>query len=260
VKTRGPINPRYLSYTPHLVTYLDILGFRDLIKKKEDNPNFISRMIRRVIETTRPDKLTKEENEENYVNFSDLIVHTVPIFSNSNTTFPTGLVYSEILGLAHAQAELICEELLIRGAVTIGKIEHSYNVIFGPGLISAYDLEQKYRFPRIVLGDPLLREIKTNRLLRFHDTYEDEMKYISTFVREDDDGVMFIDYLGGMQGEFRKPEGYLEFLSTHRKFVLKGLAEFGGTPVFPKYRWLRKYHNRVVRRRLKRTLRRKYCI
>ena len=132
-----PIMLRNLVYSPHLVTYLDILGFRRLIKTK--HPNFISRAIRRVTETTRPDKLTKKENEENYVKFSDLILHTVPIHSRANLMYPTGLVYSEILGLAHAQTELIYEGLVLRGAVTLGKIERSYKVIFGPGLINAYD-------------------------------------------------------------------------------------------------------------------------
>src|SRR5437899_10046780 len=158
---------RNLAYSPHLVTYLDILGFRNLLYTK--HPNFISRSIRRVLETTRPDKLTKEENEENYVVFSDLIVHTVPINSRANTTFPTGLVYSEILGLAHAQAELIDDGLVIRGAITAGEIERSYNVVFGRGLISAYELEDKKAlFPRIIIDDALLRAMKTNRLLRYH--------------------------------------------------------------------------------------------
>lgn len=251
---------RNLSYTPHLVTYVDILGFRELVHKQ--HPNFISRIIRRVIETTKPDEVDKKENEENYVNFSDLIVHTVPINSRSNVTYPSGVVYSEILGLVHAQAELIDEGLLIRGAVTIGDIERSYRVIFGPGLISAYDLEQKSaRFPRIIVDAALLRATKKNRLLRFHDKPKDEMKYISALVQKDDDGVAFIDYLGGMQDEFREPDHYVSFLDNHKKLISKGLSDFAGNrKILRKYRWLRKYHNRVIRKRLKPKLHRQYCV
>src|SRR5260370_13496975 len=104
---------RNLAYSPHLITYIDILGFRELVEEK--STNFISRAIRRVIETTAPDELIRKRNSENYVNFSDLIVHTVTIFSSSNKKITDGLVFCQINHLALAQIRLIDEGLLLRG-------------------------------------------------------------------------------------------------------------------------------------------------
>jgi hypothetical protein len=249
-KSVSPKQKRNLEYSPHLISYIDILGFRELVAEK--SPNFISKAIRRVIETTAPDAQVMKKNHENYINFSDLIVHTVPIFSSANKKFPDGLVFWEINHLALAQISLIDEGLLLRGAVTIGMLERTYGVLFGPGIISAYELEREQaQFPRIVVDSDLIKAVKTNPLLRAH-PYEEEMKYISKFIKMDDDGVSFIDYLGGMQDEVREPEDYFGVLETHKEFVEKNIAKFKeNRRVLSKYLWLKKYHNAVVQARLK---------
>jgi hypothetical protein len=130
---------RYLRYSPYVVTYIDILGFRELVQKK--SPNFISWAIRQVREITVPDVQKIKDEKEHYVYFSDLIVHTVPLLSEVNQDKPRGIVFREIQQIAMVQAVLMEKGLLLRGAVTVGDIERSYGVLFGSGLISAYELE-----------------------------------------------------------------------------------------------------------------------
>src|SRR5881394_1122419 len=189
-KSISPKQKRHLVYSLHLISYIDILGFRELVAEK--SPNFISKAIRRVIEATAPDAQILKRNRENYINFSDLIVHTVPILSPANKKFREGLAFVEINSLALAQAALIGEGLLLRGALTIGEIERTYSVLFGPGLISAYELERhQAQFPRIVVDPNLFEALKEVPLLRAHE-YSEEMEYISKWVKRDDDGVIFI--------------------------------------------------------------------
>jgi hypothetical protein len=247
-KSISPKQKRNLEYSLHLISYIDILGFRELVAEK--SPNFISKAIRRVIETTAPDAQIMKRNRENYINFSDLIVHTVPILSSANKKFQDGLAFVEINSLALAQAALIEEDLLIRGALTLGNIERTYGVLFGPGLISAYELEQHHaQFPRIVVDPDLFEALKEVPLLRAHE-YTEEMEYISKWVKRDDDGIIFIDYLGGMQDE-GEPGDYLAFLMVHKEFVEKNIAKFkDDRRVLTKYLWLKKYHNAVVKTRL----------
>lgn len=239
---------RNLKYAVHLVTYLDILGFRELIS--EESPNFISKAIRLVIEATAPDTELRHRYKENYTNFSDLIVHTVPVYSVANKKYKDGLVYCRVLDLLFAQTALIQEGLLLRGALTIGNIERTYGVLFGPALIAAYDLErEKAKYPRIILDPRLLEELKTNPHLRRH-KYREEMEYLSPFLKTDGDGVVFIDYLGGSQSEFSADE-YFVFLEAHKRLVEAGLADFRNEPrILPKYEWLRQYYNDTVRARL----------
>ncbi len=160
-----------------------------------------------------------------------------------------GIVFHEIQRLALAQAALIDEGLLLRGALTLGMLERSYGVLFGPGIISAYELERdQAQFPRIIVEPSLIEALKTTPLLTAH-TYEEEMTYISKFIKRDDDGIIFIDYLGSMQEE---AEDFLGALRIHKEFVEGNIAKFKESKrVLSKYLWLKKYHNAVVQSRLK---------
>jgi hypothetical protein len=245
---------RKLHYTPHVVTYIDILGFRELIHEK--SPGAISRAIRHVRDVTVPDADKLKFDRENYVNFSDLIVHTVPVHSKSNREKPWGIVSHEIRYIAMVQAVLIEKDILLRGTITIGEIERSYGVLFGPGLIAAYELERDQAvYPRIVVDHRLTQALRSVPLLRHrHRGYEDEMKVLSDVIRRDDDGVIFVDYLGFMQKALENsPRSYRSLLETHRRLVERNLAKFrDNNRVLSKYLWLRKYHNAVVQGRMER--------
>jgi hypothetical protein len=254
-----PKKRRNFKYSLHLVTYLDILGFRDLVS--EESPNFISTAIRRVIEATAPDKKNKKQYGENYVNFSDLIVHTIPVYSRANMKYRIGLVFDRVQSLLYAQVALIEEGLLVRGALTLGDVERTYKVLFGPGVIAAYDLERKKaRVPWIIVDPALLDALKTNPSLRRH-KYKEEMEYLSSWLKMDnDDELFFIDYLGGLYSEY-DATAYARFLITHRKLIERGLVEFADDPkILPKYLWLKNYHNETVRIKLEATIQNRYLV
>jgi hypothetical protein len=188
---------RHLTYSPHVVTYIDILGFRELVARK--TPNFISQSIRNVRDITVPDKIAVKRHKENYVYFSDLIVHTIPVLSESNRNAPRGIVAGELRYLALVQAVLIEKGLLLRGAVTLGDIERSYGVLFGPGLISAYELERDYaQYPRIIVDQKLIESLQDDPLLRRH-SHKREMKLLSNCLRLDDDGLVLSTILASCE-------------------------------------------------------------
>jgi hypothetical protein len=163
--------------------------------------------------------------------------------------------------MAMVQAVLVEMGLLVRGAVTVGEIERTYGVLFGPGLISAYELERKQaKYPRIVVDRRLIEALKSNRLLRRYD-YDREMKILSYCIRLDDDGIPFIDYLGFMQKVLRKNQDYYALVETHKKFIEKNMLKFeGNESVLSKYLWLRKYHNAVIRTKVNRELQKQFHI
>src|SRR5258705_12897795 len=116
MSTPSKTKKRKLAYKLHLIAYLVILGFRELIKSKP--PGFISHVIGRTIEWTSPDTEDRRAFQENYANFSDLIVHTIPLETRAVNAVG-GDLYYEIKNLAYAQAALINEGVLLRGAVAI---------------------------------------------------------------------------------------------------------------------------------------------
>ena len=189
--------------------------------------------------------------EEEYQTFSDLIIHSVPIDSPVNQKVRVGLVYFQVLKLVHAQAKLIDDGVIIRGALTLGDLVKSHNVLYGPALIRAYDLEREFaRSPRIILDPQLFEMIRLNPLLRRHD-FETEAVHLNQLVKRDDSGLQFVDYLRGIETEIDDPGYYPQFLLTHKKLIERGIKEHqDNMGVLSKYIWLRHYHNTVVNERL----------
>lgn len=231
-----------VAYSPHLVTYLDIMGFRNLIENK--SPGFISKVIR----LWKQETALGSESQNYHVDFkqfSDLIVVTCPINSRENVKTRPGLVFWEVQRLMFAQARLIEEGILVRGAVTVGNIVKSYREIYGPAILQAYELESRTAiFPRIVIDERILTELKRNILLRRHD-FRTEMEYLSVFLHTDNKNVTFVDYLRGALSE--DPEGAPRFFVKHKELIEQGLWDFRrNRRIREKYRWLQRYHNSVV--------------
>ncbi len=237
---------RHLIYSPHLITYIDILGFRELVEKKD--PNFISKAIREVLEVTRPSVHTQKFKKENYVNFSDLIVHTVPFVDNSDKWKAYEILVSRVKYIALVQTVLIERGLLLRGAITVGNMERTYGVLFGPGLISAYELERDQAlFPRIIVDPGLLETLEENQLFDMMNRRQ-LMRQLSKCLKRDDDGLVFVDYLGFMGHVLGNDRGaFLNLVAKHKKLIDRNLRRFArNKKVLSKYLWLRKYHNAVI--------------
>ena len=102
--------------------------------------------------------------------------------------------------------------------------------------------------PRVIVDPRLILEIELNELLRAkHHSILDELGYARSVLREDTDGLWFIDYLKAFQTEVDEPPMYLEFLEQHRQLIeskLKASTTLDRTS--RGYTWLRSYHNRVI--------------
>ena len=82
--------------------------------------------------------------------------------------------------VAHRAREFDC---LIRGAVTIGPLYHESGLIFGQGLVSAYDMESCVaKYPRIIVDDTVLNGAPAGR-------------DAETSMFQDDDGRWCLDYM-----------------------------------------------------------------
>ena len=109
-----------VRYTPSLVAYLDILGFRDLVSKI--SPNRISRIIRMVKEEIIPNGMFAEAAKVQHRNFSDLTVITLPNHKLQTDPFVGPPLAYIVQHLGVAQARLIDEQIVVRGSITVGEI------------------------------------------------------------------------------------------------------------------------------------------
>lgn len=251
-KGAGRPAPVARPYRPAVVTFLDILGFRERVAASQD-----ATAIRRILARLRsfsdvgdPDeKLEAEHGFEvtRSIAFSDSVVR-IRFF---DTDYPSGALYHEVLSLLHVQAEMMGADVLVRGGVTVGDVYLEGDMAFGPGFNRAYDLESQFaNVPRIVIGPEAFVALRTEpRLVAVDHTPDEDIAYLRRLLKRGDDGFWFIDYLQAMRSELDHPELHPEIVAQHRALIINGAATAPPhSRVLQKYLWLAQYLNDAVDR------------
>lgn len=234
-----------IKYNHSIVSFFDILGFRNIV---EDNS---AETIYKILEIFKNQSKHDEELaslfEMKFTNFSDCVVRSVDFIGNE-AEYPIEIFFSELIDLVHIQCSLIYENILIRGAISIDEIFHNNNVIFGPGLIESYTLENKCaKYPRIVITKNLIDtifevfgEISSKRDL------QSDINYIMSLLRGENENLYFIDYLKVINNEVDDHTDYVNFLSHHKNLIINNYSSETKSKIKEKYIWLAEYHNDVV--------------
>ncbi|QQS34789.1 MAG: hypothetical protein IPM56_11005 [Ignavibacteriales bacterium] len=237
-----------MKYDISIIAYFDILGFKNIVNRGH-KANDVYSILDKFRFFSKPDHEIAKDYEQSFFNFSDCAVRTTKILSRVNKRRPVGLLFYELIDVLHLQFELVHKGIFIRGGLTIGEIYNKDNFIFGPGLVSAYELESKVAiYPRIVVPKELVEMVKNVPALKaFHHGVDDELEYINGLLKYDVAGFYFIDYMKASESEI-EPEDYLAFLMTHKNNIKANLALYNkDDSVLPKYKWLKRYHNSCVR-------------
>jgi hypothetical protein len=141
-----------VRYREAIVTFVDILGFKSLV---DGNPaHVVAAAIDRLQQSVQPADprarraATVRPIDSSRVHaFSDCVVR-VRLIEGPDDLGPTFI--HELADLAAIQASLAQAGVFVRGGVTIDEIHSSDTVVFGPGLIRAYKLENELaHVPRI---------------------------------------------------------------------------------------------------------------
>lgn len=252
-----------ISYEQRLVAFIDILGFKDIVRQSERDSTKVQLLFSAL--TYLKDWETSDKWDLKYVaieedaqkkgvenfdirgntnstSFSDSVVVSVRVNNNVNEMAST-----LIINLAYIGAILMEQGILFRGALTIGNIVHRDNgMVFGHGLIDAYLLESKSaKYPRIILSDKLISELNyplEHKKFRF--PYH---QYISRF----EDGCVGFHQMIYYQVIDSWIEMTKEKMSTSleniRKTIIAGLDSNMENPeIFEKYRWLKDQYNELI--------------
>lgn len=143
--------PAAIAYENRIVAFLDILGFRAMVGKFQSDPTLQQRLHRALTEIKaykgfagNPGTVQKEVEASV---FSDSIV----ISAAADQLFT---VIWTCIGL---QARLMATGVLARGGISQGPTFHQNDVLYGEGMIKAYDLESKAAiYPRVVIAPELI--------------------------------------------------------------------------------------------------------
>jgi hypothetical protein len=236
-----------IDYRRCIVTYVDILGFKELISKSQKDSAVRAGILSalQTFSASLNDAGIPVEGQPPIQppflvrNFSDLLLRFRPIIDVKDIS---QAVISELVDICFAQATLLRDGILLRGAVTLGELFWDDNHVFGPGLVRAYEIESRLStYPRIVV------EPEVNRYLEA----EEHLKYLEIISR-DFDGSWFVDYLNGYFTSANQFLGDLDILglSEIRDVITADLPD-PQLPVSSKAQktfWLARYYDRVVQK------------
>ena len=260
---REDVETKDARYEKCIVSFMDILGFRDLVSKSkaEDIFGAIS-LFKKVTDPPdfEDDYISEVMYESGALNptycqfISDAIVRVSAyerIPDENNGFIPrTNALQNELDDLLAAQISLVERRILVRGGISFGDVfidREGNGPFFGPGLIRAYDLENEEAvYPRLIIDACLLEEFRNNPQLTQYGADEDEKKELFALLRTGEDGIVFIDYVRAAHTCMETYEKYVDFLFQHKDLILTNLEAVKNGKTRRKYIWLARYHNCVV--------------
>jgi hypothetical protein len=251
------------AYQQRLVAFIDILGFRQLVKdsNSDDSKILLLQDILKYLKTWEGSekwgvKLIEIEEDAQKKGleifkiagntactcFSDsIVVSVLSDDTNINETTSTLIANLSLIG-----STLLKAGILWLGGITFGNLIHSNDgIIIGQALIDAYELQSQYaKYPRIILSDVLLNKLnyplatKMNRY-PYH-------QYLDRFA----DGCVGFHQMVFYQVLQSAPSynsRLKDELAVIRKNIINGLDfSFENIEVFLKYKWLAEQYNKLI--------------
>ncbi len=177
------------EYKEHFVAFLDILGFKSLLKNASCEELYSIFEVLHKKTSGRRNQNGVEIQAYNHIHhtiLSDSVI--VYIKSDIDDAFAALLDVCTKLQYSLANRD---KPILLRGGITVGDLFYENDIIYGVGLASAYLLENNLaKFPRIIFtGDTLDRGLKNTKYMFT------SMEGIIRPYQEDGDALYYIDYL-----------------------------------------------------------------
>ena len=226
------------KYQEHFVAFLDILGFKSLLKDRTCEEIYsIFEVLHKKTQGRR--NLNGVEIEAyNYIRhtiLSDSVI--VYIKSNIDDAFAALIDICNKLQYSLANRD---KPILLRGAIAIGDLYHKNDIIYGNGLSSAYLLESNLaKYPRIIFtGDTLERGLKNTKYM-FPD-----MEGLMRPYQEDDDALYFTDYLSP---DFWNTDTLVKYYDRLMRICNEQLNQATDEGLRNKYIWLKKKVEKAIK-------------
>lgn len=231
-----------LKYENRVCLFLDILGFSEHVKQSVDKDG--KEIAQKVSEIATllellPLKMKTFGNinsDRQITQFSDSIVISFQL--NDKNAFIQLL--DDIIQIV---VNFILKGYLVRGGIAYGYLLHNDNIVFGPAMSSAYELESKIAiYPRIIFDRELVEELINNGDFTLKSLFYDEAES-SNFWKEDFDGKYYLNFLKAAEIYMEPIYYYNHFLPELRKFITTALRNRSNQSVRTKYGWLKTKFN-----------------
>lgn len=218
------------EYKEHFVAFLDILGFKSLLKDASCEDIYSIFEVLHKKTSGRHNQNGVEIQAYNHIRhtiLSDSVI--VYIRSDIDDAFAALIDICNKLQYSLANRE---KPILLRGGITIGNLFYENDIVYGEGLSSAYLLENNLaKYPRIIFtGDTLERGLQNTKYMFV------DMEGIIRPYQEDEDALYFTDYLSPDFGDIATLIRYYDRLLSLCNHQLNQAIDEG---LRAKYLWLK---------------------
>ena len=248
-----------MVYEKRIIAFIDILGFKNHIKRTindEEYAEHLLNVMKKIVDI-------KSDNEQGILSqkwtgkevsiFSDCLVISYPL------DFEGGL-FLILIDLIHIQVELFFADIIFRGGISLGRVYHDGNIVFGPAMVQAYHLESVVaKYPRMIIKKSTIMEGIKETLPKRH-TRKQEFEYIRELLIQDNenDEIFYIDVLS-QYSELDDIEIYRTMLERVKRLIIQELKNSkeksynqseckNSVSVFEKYIWLKDYYNSTIKK------------
>lgn len=226
------------KYQEHFVAFLDILGFKSLLKDRTCEEIYSIFEVLHKKTQGRHNLNGVEIKAYKYIRhtiLSDSVI--VYIKSNIDDAFVALIDICNKLQYSLANRD---KPILLRGAIVIGDLYHKKDIIYENGLSSAYLLESNLaKYPRIIFtGDTLEKGLKNTKYMFL------DMEGIIRPYQEDDDSLYFTDYLSP---DFFNADSLIKYYDRLIALCNKELNQATEERLRNKYIWLKKNVDKAIK-------------
>ena len=215
-----------MKYQQSLVVFMDILGFKEYVLKECEELDGIYS----IFEFAKKIQYLYDTSELHGVKigfFSDSFVLTTTDISKSG--FMSLMIACHMINICLFKGIHLCS----RGAVTIGRVYHHEGIVFGPGVVKAYEMERdKAKFVRMLVDEEVVQVV--NNFVLTPKT-EDGYYELNWFMIAIQDGVK--------SGEYQH-EKSIELAKRYRGYLLELIEEYKSTRIYEKYKSLVELFNK----------------
>jgi hypothetical protein len=155
-------------YEQRFLLYVDILGWSTAVKENGEDPRLLDAVKLIHLHAEGYGERHKQDIRDRAAKSKGKIQLLPAFFEVQFGAFSDHFVYSLPVGfgprIVTTASKLIVDLLrmgwLTRGAIVLGPLHHKDNVIFGPALLEAVEVEARHSiYPRVLISDAALAEI-----------------------------------------------------------------------------------------------------
>ena len=222
------------KYINRAVAFMDILGMRSLVSQIGNDETLRLRLHSAL-------ELIKQHERYSPQIASDLSQLQVSVFSDCIAiSISPDKIGTLIYVCSNLQDRILHLGFAIRGGISVGRTIHENGILYGEGIVRAYEIESTHaRNPRILLDEKLEDRYSIFISPEYLDTDSDSRRIVTPMV-----DTPFLENAEELAAEGYDPREL--FMSDVRRHLIINLKAAEGEVFYGKWLWLARRFNRAI--------------